>query len=787
MKANPGAAYSKLWVSQFETANQDWRDRLWGYSFYGVLSKPETIEPFLAWAECRLSQLPTETNAVDADTVKAGNYLRDASSNLSNEEATFDRICEALKSSPHLGTAWWLSEPLVYRSGDSGTPDRNRWPPAIKSEITRVAVEALRTDDTHLPLVAQACSILANGAELTPEQRSSVVTSIAHRLTFDSAHLAKLTEIQPITDSFADFTIPKIVRNSSFSSVRLQVAHRRGVAACPVLEMLSLVGKLDEVTSIQPQLDSLMNETQSALELIQAENAKQMELNKGSNGNRGSSGSGFGVELTWPELSSSDIGINRGNIGTIVPGNQPLGTMKLWGTHEPTKQDWLKYLILLHPVMKDKVDAALARLEPATANMPSEDSPSANVTATPKPVQPIYEGKTVTQWLDVIATERSPAKFMEAVKACDTLKDEVSRQKISEGLIQVLPKIDGFARVEVSGRTTLVDDKAFELLSRALAQDQWIPCLASEFQSASPQYRRRLIKQIWRQEFASISDYSPLTQWALDSFSLPADKTSPELATDAAEVLLVLIKKFPEERAFHESSVTALRDCSAMDLTWWLAKPLPPLNDRYKSERVEYWPPALAEVVTMNAIKVLVDQASSSSHVAQAAMILSDAPTLTEEQKTEITNAVNHRLAAAAESAEKIVEVAEIPNAFLLRSVPEFVTDKKVTWIFSSQDQGQAPGKVIVAVELLDLLEKTGTEASRQSGVLALQLDLKDIDTRNMGFGESIDIRWPRFATLEMPIINGGSLAPSDFARFVIAYHPVMKGGKVPEPEIPIP
>jgi len=44
---------------------------------------------------------------------------------------------------------------------------------------------------------------------------------------------------------------------------------------------------------------------------------------------------------------------------------QPVATAILWGTHEPTADDWLEYLTLLHPVMKDTVDAALAKLDTA--------------------------------------------------------------------------------------------------------------------------------------------------------------------------------------------------------------------------------------------------------------------------------------------------------------------------------------------------------------------------------------------------------------------------------------
>ena len=163
-------------------------------------------------------------------------------------------------------------------------------------------------------------------------------------------------------------------------------------------------------------------------------------------------------------------------------------------------------------------------------------------------------------------------------------------------------------------------------------------------------------------------------------------------------------------------------------------------------------------------------------------MILSDAPKLTEDQKAETTDAVNRRLVAASESAEKLVEVADVSNMFLQRSVPKFVTDKKVTWFLDRKD----PGSAIVVVELLDLLEKTGTEASSQSGVLALQSQLNDIGARKLPFlGQDMNIFWPASARITTPInIGGGSLPPSDFARLVIAYHPVMKGEEAPEPQI---
>ncbi len=426
---------------------------------------------------------------------------------------------------------------------------------------------------------------------------------------------------------------------------------------------------------------------------------------------------------------------------------------------------------------KGETVVARIRLDQSLESSPAENAPTTSKST------PVYEGQTLDQWLNVVRTDRSPQEILKALTACSALLSETNSSQITECLLEILPKVDG---------EQTIDSRAFPLLVKANPGAKWSQMMAGQLRAVDEAWRTRLLAQLLAQlshvkELQSIDEVTPIVEWAQLTLSPLATSAarpplSAELAVDAAKVLLVVMHRFPEEKTFNEAAVAALRDCFALDSKWWLAKPLPPLNERYRHAGVDYWPPALADAVTLNAIKVLVDQVSSSSDVAEAAMILSDAPKLTEDQKTEITDAVNRRLVAASESAEKLVEVADVSNMFLQRSVPEFVTDKKVTWFLDGKD----PGNAIVVVELLDLLEKTGTEASSQSGVLALQSQLNDIGARKPPFlGQDMNIFWPASARITTPInIGGGSLPPSDFARLVIAYHPVMKGEEAPEPQI---
>ena len=372
-KANPGPAFYTLWVSEFDHGDEKWRERLWRYAQRTTRGEVATLEPFLAWAERRLSKAPAG-NTPDDDTIKSADILRDLTYVHSDpvDPVMAERVFTSLKNSRQLGAEWWLSQPLVYRSSSSDrTGDTNLWSPAMKSEITRVAIETIGNAKASRQLIAQACIILANGADLNPEERTIILTSISSRLTAACATLDKLTELVPIADEFTRFSVPEIVQTNPFSTVRIQFSVRsRQSWVCPVQEMLNLVGQLEGATIVQPQLDLIFQEAQETLELINSQRVKQ-EANRSRNSNTNASRRGASpliVQLEWPELTDTDGGV----IGSSRDAGGPLATTMLWGTHKPTKQDWLKYLILLHPVMKDTVDAALAKLEPAATETPAE-------------------------------------------------------------------------------------------------------------------------------------------------------------------------------------------------------------------------------------------------------------------------------------------------------------------------------------------------------------------------------------------------------------------------------
>jgi hypothetical protein len=344
-KANPGAQYYSLWKQEMEHAEEQWKDRLWlhaQHELHGNVEIVATVEPVIHWAEeLWASSIDLETQD-PRDTLKMADLLLQivATRPASDDEVFVQRILTILRSCPRLDAGWWLSHPLVGYGNEYFT---DRWPLPIKAEITRVAVDALQKDDAIPALVAQACMILSHGSELSPEQRTSILASLARRLTAACATPDALTEMVSTAESFGQFTVPNLVTDSPLNIARIQIHVRASGQSSMTLELLNLVDKLQGTTDVRPQLDLIMKETQDTLEIVH-ESVKNGQSSLGSLG------------LHWPDLTFTHGGFG----GQAIDSPSPI--TGIWGTHPPSKRDWLEYLILLHPAMQDTVADALEKL-----------------------------------------------------------------------------------------------------------------------------------------------------------------------------------------------------------------------------------------------------------------------------------------------------------------------------------------------------------------------------------------------------------------------------------------
>ncbi len=363
--ANPGSAYYQLWVKQFEAADEAWRERLWNYAYYGGADAP-MLEPIVVWAERRLRSAPTGNASEDEVTLKAANYLRNLTSansrnrvrqTVAAEEAAFDdRVFIALKTSPLLGTAWWLSQPLVLRiefqNGSVRTfTDTNLWPVAMKAEITRVAIETLENDDSPPGLVAYACMIVANGAELEADERSRILTVVNRRLVAICASPESMRDKVETDGEFFKFFTPDI------KSPVFQM--NNSAALYLAMEFLDVVKSLNGRSEVSQGLSDLLSRVQASRDLLTAANEQRSRSSRG-NPNYFAGGAGR-LQLKWPDLTFADS--NNG-----LPA--AMAVQFVWGNHNPTFTNWFDLCVLQHPVILDY----LASIEKPADNTPEKNA-----------------------------------------------------------------------------------------------------------------------------------------------------------------------------------------------------------------------------------------------------------------------------------------------------------------------------------------------------------------------------------------------------------------------------
>jgi hypothetical protein len=340
------------------------------------------VEPFVVWVEKQLARSTGEGVEIDQDSIRAADVLRNMIARTGLElttEAFRGRVVEILKSSPQLPVSWWLSKPLTYREGEN---DREIWPAEFNGEVTQRAIAALKNDETLPSIVVQASMILANSTDQTAEQQKEIAEALNRRLQSLAKDRSALTLMVQTPDSFMNFSVPATDSGSPLSRLPLQIEVRRSyVREIPVLEnslalsLLNHAWKLDKGASVRPQIEVLFRTLEETFARLQTQ-ALAVSASKDKSPSRVSIDGRSPrppLHLLWPELRTEDNGAQGFNSSRPVNLNQH-ATATLWGKYEPTKQDWLEYLILLHPVMTERVTEAVKVFEPtpATEAAPAE-------------------------------------------------------------------------------------------------------------------------------------------------------------------------------------------------------------------------------------------------------------------------------------------------------------------------------------------------------------------------------------------------------------------------------
>lgn len=374
-KANPGSRYFAVWVkARSQSTDRKWNERLLTLADQRAPESPDELAPLIEWgrivlskSEASSSQDPSQEKQAAID---AAVLLRNFSgiNYFGTKQPFVDFVAPILTESPMLDDRWWISEPLVYRGPNGST---ELWPAPIKAKIRETAVRVLEKVDSDPSLVVQACIILANGAVLTEEQKTAVLTFVQRRLEDASKSPEALTEMVPLIGAFSNMAVPNVGNSTGLGFVELLidignswVANADGTSTSLVLQLLNVVTAIDSDKRCQAQLRKIFESTREVFEIVNARRLADIASREKAMGAQ------FGLQsrrsnrlplgLYWPSLTA-----NVDASTPIRPGSpdslEAMAFKTLWGEHVPSKQDWLEYLILLHPAMQDVVTAEIEK------------------------------------------------------------------------------------------------------------------------------------------------------------------------------------------------------------------------------------------------------------------------------------------------------------------------------------------------------------------------------------------------------------------------------------------
>lgn len=200
----------------------------------------------------------------------------------------------------------------------------------------------------------------------------------------------------------------------------------------------------------------------------------------------------------------------------------------------------------------------------------SRSTPPASANEPAKP-EILYEGKTLTQWLDVLAHERSPATLSTAFNAIHALMVPENYDQVVEGLLRILPKLDGELSVQIRSRDVELDRAAFPLLVRALPPKAYYNMVARQCaQSQDQAWQTRLINSY---RFApKDADPTEFVDWLRLNVFESADRHP--LLEQAAEIYASLLFYQPNPTApgLEDSMLKTLEACKYLTQDFWVAR-----------------------------------------------------------------------------------------------------------------------------------------------------------------------------------------------------------------------
>ncbi|MEM7558837.1 MAG: serine/threonine-protein kinase, partial [Planctomycetota bacterium] len=402
------------------------------------------------------------------------------------------------------------------------------------------------------------------------------------------------------------------------------------------------------------------------------------------------------------------------------------------------------------------------------------ESPNDNSSSTPI-TEPVFRGKTLSTYLNMLSYERSSEGLGEAFVAIQALTTSENAGTVQRLLLTLLPKVNGDLEVKPKENyTSSVDYEAFKLLKEVNSDSEFRDLLLDQLNSASGEWRARLASEFSRVEFDQIG---PCINW-LEKEVVAAGKQD-KLFDIASNQLLIWYVSVEDQPAIQQTLKTLLQTSEAFDRHFWLNQMQFSRHDNKQ---------AILGLAKPLCLETMEDADESPQFLAQAAIMLLallDGDQVNEQERASLRNSIRARLGEIDDSmllemtnlnsnfsyehtvpswkidSRSSRALSQFPNPYAGRGGRGSVSMGALRFDFSGAQATSLPAKLLylarrLEVDLEDLAEKwmLKTESAYQS--------LAPILSEHRGF---IEMSWPALQLDSVQSVSSRSSSNSTYAK----------------------
>ena len=357
--------------------------------------------------------------------------------------------------------------------------------------------------------------------------------------------------------------------------------------------------------------------------------------------------------------------------------------------------------------------------------LPADSAVAAEVEKPTKPVEaePIYEGKPLSEWLDLFVRERSPTGTGLALEAMAALVSPSTAQRVETTLLENMPALGNRKITYKGGANSALDSAAFPVLSSCFAtRTAYFEMLAKQHDSANEDWSRRILFSAFSFSSWTPEEVDPAVAW-IESNILQSDKRK-SLIPDAAQLFVDIVnsqRDLPGD--FNQRLMKSLADCKNIELDFWLERPLVTGLGRNKSRK--FWNNVYASAIEGKAMQAIIADDTPDNLVAQAAIVMSmlNAPDydrksmLPRKEEATLMFAIARRLQAAVKNPAQLFAVQKINRNFIERprDAVKSIRPSHSSYVCRIYEQDDQVATANVTLELLNLASTLKVGANFES------------------------------------------------------------------------